>query len=266
VLARPLDPARELEAAARLLAERWTLALPTAIGSALSAAIIFFTIGAVVLSAIAAIIISGPPAALGVLTAGALTVGLAICGIIVISTLSHAVVVTAAHEAWAGREPDFGTAFRLVLARLPSLLAAAVAVGVLALVPLVLCLVLIGVPLLMVLGFFLMYVTPAIVVGGEGGLAAIRSSFRLTARYPGPSTIGFVGILAAFLIGRVADTMFVHIPLIGVASAFVIGGVTAAYGSLVAVRFYDLLRPLSTPGPLQLTAAREEPLRPEARS
>ena len=117
---------------------------------------------------------------------------------------------------------------------------------------------LIGVPLLIALGFFLMYVTPAIVIGGEGGLEAIRSSFRLTARYPGPSGIGFGGILAAFVIGRIADAMFVHIPLIGVVTAFVIGGLTAAYASLVAVRFYALLHTLTTPPAPQISPAAEE--------
>ena len=257
MLARPLDPARELEAAARLLAEHWVLALPTAIGSAVSATIVFFTIGAVVLGAIAAVVISGPPAALSVLGAGGLGIALAICAIIVISTLSHALVVAAAGEAWGGAEPDYGAAFDRVAARLPALLVAAVAIGVLSLVPLLLCLVLIGVPLLIALGFFLMYVTPAIVIGGEGGLTAIRSSFRLTARYPGPSAIGFGGILAAFVIGRVADTMFVHIPLIGVVTAFVIGGMTAAYGSLVAVRFYTLLHAFAVPKTPQLEPGEE---------
>jgi hypothetical protein len=258
VLARPFDPARELEAAARLLAQRWTLALPTAIGSALSAAIVFFTIGGVVLAALGALLIGGPHAALSVLVAGALTVVLAICAVIVISTVSHAVVVAAADAAWAGGEPDFGAAFERVIARLPSLLTAAVAIGVLSLVPLVLCLVLIGIPLLIALGFFLMFVTPAIVIGGEGGLEAIRSSFRLTARYPGPSAVGFGGILAAFVIGRIADAMFVHIPLIGVATAFVIGGLTAAYASLIAVRFYALLHSVTSPKTPQLAAAHEE--------
>jgi hypothetical protein len=36
--------------------------------------------------------------------------------------------------------------------------------------------------------------------------------------------------------------MFVHIPLVGLISAVVIGGATAAYGALVSVRFYALLR------------------------
>ena len=134
MLARPLEPARELEAAARLLAERWTLALPTAIGSALSATIIFFTIGGVVLAALGALIIGGLHAALSVLVAGALTIALAICAVILLSTVSHAVVVAAADVAWGGSEPDFGAAFERVMACLPALLVAALAIGVLSFV------------------------------------------------------------------------------------------------------------------------------------
>jgi hypothetical protein len=242
VLVRPIDPARELEAAARLLAERWTLALPTAISAAVGAAIAFFAIGAIIVGVLGAYLAGGLQAALGALTTGALTFAVALAVIVVLSWIGHAVVVAAAHEAWAGREPDFSQALQLVLTRLPALLTAFVAIGVLALVPFLLCFVLIGIPLLLALGYLLMYVTPAIVIGGEDGLAAVRSSFRIAVHNGASSGIGYAGILGAFLLGRVADAMFVHIPLIGLVSAFVIGGLTAAYGSLVAVRFYELLR------------------------
>jgi len=255
VLVRPFDPARELEAAARLLAERWSLALPTAISAAVSAAIAFFAIGAIIVGVLGAYLVGGLDAALGALTTGALTFAVALAVIVLLSWIGHAVVVVAAHDAWAGREPDFSQALRIVFARLPALLTAFVAIGVLALVPLLLCFVLIGFPLLLALGYLLMYVTPAIVIGGEDGLSAVRSSFRIAVHNGGPSGIGYAGILGAFLIGRVADAMFVHIPLIGLVSAFVIGGITAAYGSLVAVRFYEQLRPVPSSEPQAALAA-----------
>jgi hypothetical protein len=255
VLVRPIDPARELEAAARLLAERWTLALPTAISAAVGAAIAFFAIGAIIVGVLGAYLAGGLQAALGALTTGALTFAVALAVIVVLSWIGHAVVVAAAHEAWAGREPDFSEALQLVLTRLPALLTAFVAIGVLALVPFLLCFVLIGIPLLLALGYLLMYVTPAIVIGGEDGLAAVRSSFRIAVHNGASSGIGYAGILGAFLLGRVADAMFVHIPLIGLVSAFVIGGLTAAYGSLVAVRFYELLRAVPRSDPQAALAA-----------
>lgn len=255
MLVRPIDPARELEAAARLLAERWTLALPTAISAAVGAAIAFFAIGAIIVGVLGAYLAGGLQAALAALTTGALTFAAALAVIVVLSWIGHAVVVAAAHEAWAGREPDFSQALQLVLTRLPALLTAFVAIGVLALVPFLLCFVLIGIPLLLALGYVLMYVTPAIVIGGEDGLAAVRSSFRIAVHNGASSGIGYAGILGAFLLGRVADAMFVHIPLIGLVSAFVIGGLTAAYGSLVAVRFYDLLRAVPRSDPQAALAA-----------
>lgn len=255
MLVRPIDPARELEAAARLLAERWTLALPTAISAAVGAAIAFFAIGAIIVGVLGAYLAGGLQAALGALTTGALTFAVALAVIVVLSWIGHAVVVAAAHEAWAGREPDFSQALQLVLTRLPALLTAFVAIGVLALVPFLLCFVLIGIPLLLALGYLLMYVTPAIVIGGEDGLAAVRSSFRIAVHNGASSGIGYAGILGAFLLGRVADAMFVHIPLIGLVSAFVIGGLTAAYGSLVAVRFYELLRAVPRSDPQAALAA-----------
>jgi hypothetical protein len=223
------------------LAERWSLALPTAIAGAVSAALVFFGIGAVILTAIGALLVGGVAAGVSTLATGAVTVLIALVLIVIMSWLAHAVVVAAAHDAWTGGEPDFGAATRLVLARLPALLVAFVVIGALAIVPFALCFVLIGIPLLAVLGYLLMYVTPAIVIGGEDGLSAIRTSFRMTAS-GGPSIVGYLGILAAFVIGRIADTMFVHLPLIGLIAAFIIGGATAAYGALVSVRFYDLLR------------------------
>ena len=255
MLVRPIDPARELEAAARLLAERWTLALPTAISAAVGAAIAFFAIGAIIVGVLGAYLAGGLQAALGALTTGALTFAVALAVIVVLSWIGHAVGVAAAHEAWAGREPDFSQALQLVLTRLPALLTAFVAIGVLALVPFLLCFVLIGIPLLLALGYLLMYVTPAIVIGGEDGLAAVRSSFRIAVHNGASSGIGYAGILGAFLLGRVADAMFVHIPLIGLVSAFVIGGLTAAYGSLVAVRFYELLRAVPRSDPQAALAA-----------
>jgi hypothetical protein len=99
VLVRPIDPARELEAAARLLAERWTLALPTAISAAVGAAIAFFAIGAIIVGVLGAYLAGGLQAALGALTTGALTFAVALAVIVVLSWIGHAVVVAAAHDA-----------------------------------------------------------------------------------------------------------------------------------------------------------------------
>jgi hypothetical protein len=241
MVAQKFDATRELEAAARILFSRWTLALPTAFGSLAIAAIVFFVIGAVLVSGIAALLV-GNGGALAALWAGASTVVFAMVAITLISTAAHAVVLAAAHDAWAGREPDFGAAFRVTLARFPALLVAAFATALLYAIPVALSLLLVGIPLLFVLGYFLMYVRAAIIVDGEDGLTAIATSFRMTTTHSGPSLVAFGGIIAAFIVGRIVDAATIHLPGVGLLTAFFVGGLTAAYIALVEVRFYELLR------------------------
>jgi hypothetical protein len=169
-------------------------------------------------------------------------VAFAVVVMVLISTAAHAVVLAAAHDAWSGRDPDYGAAFRLTLARFPALLVAAFATALLYAIPVVLSFLLVGIPLLFVLGYFLMYARAAIMIGGEDGITAIATSFRLTTSNAGPSIVAFAGIIAAFIIGRIVDAATIHIPLIGLVTAFFVGGATAAYIALVEVRFYELLR------------------------
>jgi hypothetical protein len=242
MVAQQIDAARELENAARVLGARWTLALPTAIGSLLVAAMVFFLIGAVIVSGVAAALLGHGAAAIAAIEAGATSVAIAIGAIALVSTLAHAMVMAAAHDAWAGRDPDYAAAFRLTLNRFPALLVAAFIVALLYAIPVALSFVLIGIPLLFVLGYFLMYARAAIVIGGEDAVTAIGTSFRLASTQTGPSLIAFAGIIAAFIIGRVVDAMTIHIPGLGLLTAFFVGGATAAYIALVEVRFYELLR------------------------
>lgn len=242
MVAQQFDATRELEDAVRILAARWTLALPTAFAALLIAAIVFFVIGAVIVSAIAAVVMGRHGGAFAALGAGASTVALSVVAMVLISTVAHAVVLAAAHDAWAGRNPDFGEAFRLTLARFPALLVAGFAIALLYAIPVALSFVLVGIPLLFVLGYFLMYVRAAIVIGGEDGLTAIGTSFRMASSKSGPSLVAFAGIIAAFIVGRVVDLATIHLPGIGLLTAFFVGGATAAYIALVEVRFYELLR------------------------
>jgi hypothetical protein len=249
MVAAEIDSVPELENAARLLGARWTLALPTAIASLIIGGIVFFIIGAVLVSVIAAVIVgnsgaalSNSGAALGVLGTGALTVAgalLAICGL---AWFAHVVVLAAAHDAWQGRAPDFGAAALLTLRRLPSLLGAFVLAGVAFAIPIALSFVLVGVPLLFVVAYLLMYVRPAIMFDAMDPIAAFATSLRMTTTHAKPSAIAFGGMILAFIIGRVVDAMTVHLPVIGLLSAFFVGGLTAAYIALVEVRFYMLLR------------------------
>ena len=239
----PFNATRELGAAARILSDRWTLALPTAFAALVIAGIVFFVIGAVVVSAVAAILMGGHGAGTwAAVSAGASTVAFALGVMALVSTAAHALVIAAAHDALNGRDPDYGAAFRLTVARFPALLVAAFATALLFAIPVFLSIFLVGIPLLFVLGYFLMYVRAAIVIGGEDGLTAIATSFRMASRNSGPSLVAFGGIIAAFIIARVVDAFTIHLPVIGLFTAFFVGGATAAYIALVEVRFYELLR------------------------
>jgi hypothetical protein len=242
MVAQKFDAAQELEAAARILFARWTLALPTAISSLLIAGIVFFVIGAVIVSAVAAVLMGGHGGAVAALGAGASTIAFAVGVMALVSTAAHALVLAAAHDAWAGRDPDYGAAFRLTLARFPALLVAAFATAMMYAIPVALSFLLVGIPLLFVLGYFLMYVRAAIMIGGEDGITAIATSFRLATSNAGPSLVAFAGIIGAFIIGRIVDAATIHLPIIGLFTAFFVGGATAAFIALVEVRFYDLLR------------------------
>ncbi len=237
-----IDAGRELSDSLKLLANRWTLAVPTAVASMVSAAIVFFAIGAVVVSVLAGAMIGHAAGAFAALGAGAAGLLAAVFAIGLLSFVAPVLVIAAAQDVWEGREPNFGAALELTLRRLPALLTAFVLIGLMTIVPLLLSIVLIGIPMLFVLSYFLMYVTPAIVLDGADGVSAIRTSFRLASQHSGPTLIAFCGILAAFFVGRFVDAFCIHVPGLGLLTAFVVGGFTAAYGALVKARFYVLLR------------------------
>lgn len=239
---RQINAVGELQAAAELLAARWTLALPTAVASFIVGLFIVAIVATVLVSALGAGALAGHPGGIAALLgAGALTAAAGFVGLVLIVGFAQAVVIAASEDAWQGRSPDFARAIGRALTKLPALIALFVLVLLLAVIPMMLSLVLIGVPLLLALGFFLMFALPAVIVGDESATGAIASSFRLARANLAPALTAFVAIIVATAIGRIADAMFLHIPLIGLIVTFFVGGFTAAYSALVSVRFYDLL-------------------------
>ena len=244
MVVRQLDPLTELQTAAELLFARWTLAIPTALASF----VVGFLLIAVVLTAIASLagaaVLGGdhPSALAAFLGTGALAIAGSFLAIVLIIGFAQSIVIAAAEDAWNGREPDFNRALTRTLHVLPTLVALFVLLLALAVIPFMLSFVLIGIPLLFALGFFMMFALPAVVVGGESAIGAIASSFQIVRTNLGPTLVAYIGMVVATVIGRLADTMLVHFPLIGLIGAFFIGGFTSAYAALVAVRFYELLR------------------------
>jgi hypothetical protein len=242
MVVQELDAARELQNAVHVLADRWKLALPTAIGSLVIGAIVFFVIGAVAISAVAAALIGSTGGVIAAIEAGATSIALGVGAAVLVATIAHAMVLAAARDAWAGRDPDFRAAIHLTTERFPALIVLAFLTALIYAIPVALSVVLIGIPLLIVAGYLLMYARAAIVIGGEDPFAAIATSYRIATTHAKPSIIAFLGIIAAFIVGRMVDATTIHIPGIGLVTAFFVGGATAAYIALIEVRFYALLR------------------------
>ena len=238
----PFAASQELQRTAEQLIKYPILALPAAIASVVMVAVIF--IG--VLSAIATVVAGsaagghvGTGVGLGTgILIGTTLFALGLVGIYV----GQAMVVAAAPAVLEDRPPDLGMAFRVTLARLPDLGVAAIATFALAIVPIALCLVLIGIPLLLALGYLLMYVPAAVVIGNEGGIDAIKTSYRIATTQVNDSFICWLGTILAAIAGSVANSMAIHIPIINLIAGFVVGGFTSAYAMLLTVKFYLALR------------------------
>jgi hypothetical protein len=240
--------AEELQRMAELLVKYPVLALPTAVASVVMVAILF--IG--VLAAVAAVV-AGHAAAgqvgtgVGVGTGIVIGAGLLMVGLIAVY-VGQAMVVAAAPFALEDRPPNLGTALRVTIARLPDLAVAAVVTFLIALIPIALCIVLIGIPLLIALGYLFMYVPAAVVIGNEGGIAAIKTSFRIATTRVNESFICWLGTILALIAGSAANSFAIHIPVVNLIAGFVVGGFTSAYAALVSVRVYLALRDGGAPG------------------
>jgi hypothetical protein len=167
--------------------------------------------------------------------------------------VAQAMTIAAAPAAFEDRAPDLRAALGVTIARLPQLMVAAAATFALALIPLALSIVIVGIPLLIILGYFLMFVPAAVIVGNESGLDAIRTSFAMTTQRPGECLICWLGTILALVAGVIANGIAVHFPVINLIAGFVIGGFTSAYAALLTVRFYLAIRagvPLAQPPPV----------------
>ncbi len=235
-------PFDQLQRAAEVLSKNWILALPTAIASlAVSVILVLgvFSLAAALFVGHAAAGGLGSLAGLG--TGGLILAVLLLLGLLLV-VVSQAIVIHAAEDAWQGRPVDLAASLTAIMGRLPDLIVAFIISALILIVTLALCAVLIGFPLVFVAWFFLMYVTPAVIIGREGGVAAVQSSFRLARQNVGTSFIAFIGIVGASLAAAILNSIVSHIPLINFVAAFAIGGLAAAYSALVSARFYDIVR------------------------
>jgi hypothetical protein len=264
MISRPaFSPADELQRCCEMLAKYWILAVPPALASLLLVVVVFATILTVVGSALAGGLLGGGHSEAGAglgIGVGAV-VGLAgmLLGFVALN-VAQAITMHASLDAFADRRPNLGASFRAILPRLGDLTVSMLATFLIMLVPFVLCFVIIGIPLVLVAIFFLIYVQAAVIVGGENGIAAIQTSVRLASRHVTQTAILALGVIAASVVGSFANAFVVHIPLVNLVAGFAIGGLTSAFVAMATARFYDVLRDL----PPQSTAAYAPPPPPPA--
>jgi hypothetical protein len=239
-----ISPADELQRAAEVLSKHWILAAPTAIASLIFSVVVIFVVLSVVGTTMLGGLVGGHIGAAAGAGTGLIVAG--VCSVLGIALviLAQAVVIHASEDAWQGRNPNLSASFGAVLGRLPDLAVATILMG---LIVVALCVTVIGIPFVLVASYFFIYVTPAVILGRESGTSALGTSFRLARSRVGESFIAFLGLIAASIVGVIANSLVSHIPLVNLVTAFAVGGLTSAYAALVQARFYDILR--TTPYP-----------------
>jgi hypothetical protein len=217
------------------------------VASLLIVGVVFATIVTVVGSALAGGLLGGAhPAAgagLGLGLGAVVGLGGMLLGFVALN-IAQAVTMHASLDAYADRPPDLSASFRAILPRLGDLAVSMLATFLILLVPFVLCFVLIGIPLVIVAIYFTIYVQAAVIIGGEDGITAIRTSIRLAREHVSQTVILALGVIAASIVGSFANTLVVHIPFVNLVAGFAIGGLTSAFVAMATARFYSVLRDL----------------------
>ena len=242
---RQIDAMAELQNAFQILIKNWVLAIPTALASLLAGALLVFVFATTIASLFGAGVLSGERSGMAGLLAGGggLMLLIGVAAIVVVTILAQAVVMIGAERVWQGHPADLGHAISAALGRLAPLIVLLLIGIVVAIVCGFLVLLLgLGILLAIVLGFFFMYAVPAIVIGNEGAMQALGTSYRLVRANLSPSAIAFLGIVVVSFVGSFISNIFLHVAVLGLVIWFAVGGLTSAYSALVAVRFYDLLR------------------------
>ena len=262
MIARQFDPVAELQSAFTILTKNLTLGAIPLVGCLIAGAIfVAFLFG----TGASALIASGlnDPTAWGAMIGGALfTFSIAALAAGIILLISQAAVMAASEAVWEGRPPDIGAGVSRALGRVLDLFLAG----------LVLCIIAIAIswtfvgPLALI--FLMLYVAPAIVVGGESAFSAIGTSWRLSTQNFGPTFAAFGGVVLAGIAGGIVNAVLGHIWIIGWIGILLVGGFVGAYQALVVVRFYDLLKasapPLASTPPVAYSPPPQPPPPPVA--
>jgi len=242
---RQIDAMAELQHAFSVLFKNWVLAIPTALVAVVGSVLLLTVLAGTMASFGIAGMTPGsidPTTALHMLATAGPILGIFVVVMILLGLLAQAVVIGGAEHVWHGQPADLMGGVNKALSKVPPLFGLFLIAAVIGFFCLLLSFILIGPLVGIVLAFMFMYTLPAIVVGNEGVLAALGTSWRLVRANFGPSALAFIGIFVAYIIGGVIEMVFSSLHLLSVVINLIVGGLTAAFAALVVVRFYDLLR------------------------
>ena len=146
------------------------------------------------------------------------------------------VVVVMARDALAGREPSMGDAYGAVMGRLGDVVVASVLLAVL-----------VGVASLffvipgLIVGFFLMFTLPAVVLDRLPAVDGLKRSANLVKENIGPCVGLVIGAIVAAVVVAIVSVILHVGPLLGRLASALLGGAFVAYLTIVGVRVYQTL-------------------------
>jgi hypothetical protein len=243
MIARPFDPVAELQSAFTVLFKNYALAVIPLVALIICFAlfaIVAIVVGGSALLASFGTLQNNPTALWTILAASLPFFGIAGLVAFVIALIADGATVAAAESAWSTGVADISGGFSRAMSKLGDLVVAAI---VLLIICAVLAITFVG-PLILL--FLMLYVLPAIVVGGESAFQAMGTSWNLATKNFGATFAAFIGIVLVAVVAMVVNAVLHYIPVLGWLASLALNGLLSAFGALVVVRFYDLLRGSAT--------------------
>lgn len=244
MIARQFDPVAELQSAFSVLMKNFGIAaiplVAIVVCIALFGTVLVIAGGSALMAGGLADLNNNPMALVPIITASLAWFGLALLVAFIIGIVANGAAVSASESAWQSGTADVGGGFSRALAKAGDLVVCAIVLGV---IFIAISWTVIG-PLA---EFFLMlYVLPAVVVGGESAFQAMGTSWNMATKNAGPTFGAFIGIILTWIVVFVINAVIGHIPVLGWIVSLLLNALLSAYVALVVVRFYDLLRGSAT--------------------
>jgi hypothetical protein len=182
---------------------------------------------------------AGMMSAFGAMMAGAFLIS--IIGII-LGLFAHGMTIGMAKEAIDTGSTSLGSGINIAISRFVPLLIAAIVVGII---------VTIGLLLLIIPGliaaFLLMFTFAAIIVDNIGAIEAMKKSFEIVKSHLSDAIILFIALIVVGVIFTIANMILNVIPLLGQLLGMILMGIFAGYISVVIVMAYrELTAPVTS--------------------